>query len=467
MLECSYKVHSKPIGSVHLVRAIFPQRIAIQMDFRSLPTKLSEVSSPEPAKTPSEQELLSPGDRSVSVEIATPRNSIVDIAFGQEYDFVEPPPIDFFCPVTLELLVNPQQTTCCGNHLSLEAATKLQGEEKACPVCNEQNFGTVPDKHYRRRVLELQARCPHAGCDWIGEVRGHSAHLEACAKRPWDCKYCGLSCTFDDGEDMHWPVCEMFPEPCPNNCEVRSVARKYVKQHHTECSLELVACEMSKYGCPAMIPRKDVATHMKESEGQHLMSLAVLNYAQLQVKNERLAEIQQNMLRLQQTMQRMQLDLTNLNRRAAHIENHAAGGVCSSCTIHTFSEYSFHKLIEKDYDSRPFFSKERGYKFNFRVRYYGPPYNSIILFLGLLPGEYDEELSWPVKVAFQVEQLNQIGEQGHKMFTATLEWNKEEQGAWKTIDSYQMKYKDLEKSKPSVQYILNDTLKYRVHLQIS
>ena len=41
----------------------------------------------------------------------------------KEYDFVEEPSQDYICPVTLELLRDPQQTTCCGHHLSLEAAT--------------------------------------------------------------------------------------------------------------------------------------------------------------------------------------------------------------------------------------------------------------------------------------------------------------------------------------------------------
>ena len=54
-----------------------------------------------------------------------------------DYDFVElteRPSQDFFCPVSLELLLEPQLTSCCGHHLSLEVVTRLQREGKACPM---------------------------------------------------------------------------------------------------------------------------------------------------------------------------------------------------------------------------------------------------------------------------------------------------------------------------------------------
>ena len=39
----------------------------------------------------------------------------------REYDFVEQPPEEFFCLVSLAVLLEPYQTQCCGNHLSQEA----------------------------------------------------------------------------------------------------------------------------------------------------------------------------------------------------------------------------------------------------------------------------------------------------------------------------------------------------------
>ena len=222
----------------------------------------------------------------------------------RDYDFVERPSQDFFCPVSLELLLEPQLTSCCGHHLSRDAATRLQREGKACPMCNEQEWNAVLDKYHRRRVHEVRIRCPHkgSGCDWVGEVNGLKGHADSCAKRPWECEYCGLKCTYGEGEGKHWPTCCKFPEPCPNRCEVGSVERCNVEQHRSVCSLEPVACEMKEFGCSAVVPRKELATHKRESELQHLTAMAVLNLRLSRQLQQDSTERDRKITRLQQDM---------------------------------------------------------------------------------------------------------------------------------------------------------------------
>ena len=70
----------------------------------------------------------------------------------EEYDFVEQPSQDYFCPVTFELLLHPEQTTCCGHHISNEAVTRIQRDKKPCPICKKPNLTTMPDKFFRRIV---------------------------------------------------------------------------------------------------------------------------------------------------------------------------------------------------------------------------------------------------------------------------------------------------------------------------
>ena len=50
-----------------------------------------------------------------------------------EHDFVEEPAREFYCAVSLELLREPQQTDCCGHHLSLEVARE---RESLAPCAN-------------------------------------------------------------------------------------------------------------------------------------------------------------------------------------------------------------------------------------------------------------------------------------------------------------------------------------------
>ena len=104
------------------------------------------------------------------------------LATEQEYSFVEEPSKDFFCPVTYGLLLQPHLTECCGNHLSQEAATRIQRVGGACPVCNAAHFNTILNKHFLRQVNELRVFCHHEdrGCGWQGELSDSKRHIQSC-----------------------------------------------------------------------------------------------------------------------------------------------------------------------------------------------------------------------------------------------------------------------------------------------
>lgn len=103
----------------------------------------------------------------------------------EEFNFIEHPSEDFFCPVTFELLLEPHLTACCGNHLSMRAVNRLKSEEKPCPICKEPDLATVFDKFHRHRVHTVQVHCPHTprGCGWVGEVGELSQHIQTCLKQ--------------------------------------------------------------------------------------------------------------------------------------------------------------------------------------------------------------------------------------------------------------------------------------------
>ena len=100
----------------------------------------------------------------------------------EDYPFVEQPSDDFFCPVTMGLLLEPHETSCCGNHLSAEAAIRIQKEGGACPLCNLQNWSSVLSKHFQRQVNSLHVFCRHEerGCGWQGELGTYHTHVESC-----------------------------------------------------------------------------------------------------------------------------------------------------------------------------------------------------------------------------------------------------------------------------------------------
>ena len=102
-----------------------------------------------------------------------------------DYDFVERPSEEFFCPVTLGLLLEPHLTSCCGNHLSEGAVSRLKRDNMPCPICKEPELVTMSDKFYRRKVREIKVYCPHkaGGCEWVGEIGDLNKHTDYCLNR--------------------------------------------------------------------------------------------------------------------------------------------------------------------------------------------------------------------------------------------------------------------------------------------
>ena len=101
---------------------------------------------------------------------------------AQDYLFVEQPSDDFFCPVTYGLLLQPHLTSCCGKHLSEEAACRIRREGGACPLCNMACWSTMLNKHFQRQVNELVVFCLHddRGCGWQGELSDLERHVQSC-----------------------------------------------------------------------------------------------------------------------------------------------------------------------------------------------------------------------------------------------------------------------------------------------
>ena len=140
----------------------------------------------------------------------------------REYDFVEQPLEEFFCPVSFAVLLEPYQTQCCGNHLSQEAYQRLQGQP--CPVCREENLMAMKDNFHKRKALSLKVRCPHKaeGCEWQGELRSLEQHVAQ------------------------------------------------------SCGLKVIQCDFSYAGCGAQLQRRLMSAHMKESMEAHLSLLSLV-----------------------------------------------------------------------------------------------------------------------------------------------------------------------------------------------
>ena len=393
-------------------------------------------------------------------------------SYQNEFDFIERPSEDFFCPVTLELLLDPHQTKCCGNHLSEKVVLRLQRDGKPCPMCKNPQLDTVPDKFHGRKVKAVRVRCPHKVncCEWVGEVGGLQRHVDSCPKRSWKCQYCKFTSTCDV-QANHEEQCTQYPLPCPNECEIGTVPRCDMENHRKKCPLELIYCDFADVGCDIKIARQDLRKHMEESQQQHILSATFLNIKltretiaekerQVAEKVNQLAEKEKIIERKdniiaskEKQLLELQEQLKSLQASMDHVKvgvDHLLGGMkhCQLFTVDNASKLGM-------WYSEPFYSHCSGYKLrlfvtNPSVYAAGAGFgagvggigsgvgavfggavgaavgaavadafsrlkNTRTIFVGLVlcKGKYDRQLSWPVTFYVDLQLLAQVKQVKH------------------------------------------------------
>ena len=114
---------------------------------------------------------------------------------GYECEFVEAVPDSLSCPVCLLPFRDPHLLDCCGAKYCAVCIGRVKTAGQPCPLCKEQ-FTTMLDKSYQRKVLSLMVRCSRKkdGCDWEGELRHLEHHqMEECGWALVKCCYeCGV-----------------------------------------------------------------------------------------------------------------------------------------------------------------------------------------------------------------------------------------------------------------------------------
>ena len=229
----------------------------------------------------------------------------------QEHDFVEEPPGDYYCAVSLELLLEPHQTDCCGHHLSRSVVERLQRDRKPCPLCARANFQTHPDIYMRRKVRELKVWCGQrdAGCEWSGDLGNKEAHTRSCPKQPWRCPHCGFA-SLRESSQQHLDQCEQVPVPCPNGCETGQVPRSRLSGHlDKDCPLQPVACPFSHVGCATKLTRCEVDPHTQSMQQHHMMLMCSANLDLSRQMNERMRERDAEMDALAASVARMEKEM--------------------------------------------------------------------------------------------------------------------------------------------------------------
>ena len=425
-----------------------------------------------------------------------------------DYDFVEQPDQDCFCPVSLELLTEPYLTTCCGHHISKQAADRLIRERKPCPMCKEGDFTAHVDKYFKRKFINtLKVHCSHkkSGCEWVGELGDLNNHSTSCPKRPWKCQYCGLESTVDVGTNEHTPNCAQYPLPCPNQCEIGTIPRCDAEKHLLVCPLQPVECEFANVGCDLKVPRRDLTRHMTENAQHHLMSATLVNlqlirelHQKMEEKDQQIAELKQQLNEqevkmreeskktIEQVDDKLQQQTVALSQMVEHHHTELSQKLLAlkskllleiTYTCHEFTLVDFKKCQARggrgSWYLDSFYSHPGGYKFQLNIDTNGDNAardTHLSAFLKQLPGEFDKKIPWPVMIKIHLEMINQREDHNHHTSGGAVE-NKHPTtsqvyryigGSCNFFPLNDLAYN----AQTNTEYLRNDSLKFRLWLKV-
>ena len=334
-----------------------------------------------------------------------------------EYDFVEQPPEEYFCPVSFAVLLEPYQTRCCGNHLSQEAYQRLQGQ--ACPVCREENLTAVDDKFHKRKVLSLKVRCPHKaeGCEWEGELGSLEQHLntnsskQLCAE---ECQYVDVDCPHSCGERFKRHALQLHVKDCVSSMLAQEVPK-----------LKVIVQEQSEQIKQDRDQIKQQGDQIKQQGDQINQQGELIKHKEDQIKQQG-DQIKQQGDQIKQQGDQIKQDRDQIKQQGDQIKQDRVQIKQLEEQIKTLMK--FNKLVlppvdivmdefrkrrwnDDDWYSPPFYSHLGGYKMclNVCANGYGKGKGThVSVFVCLMKGEFDDDLQWPFSgtVTIQLKGTN-------------------------------------------------------------
>ena len=428
---------------------------------------------------------------------------------GYNNNFVETPHDRFLCKICLHPCRDPLLTGCCGHNFCKSCLNNAMISAVTCPICQDGEFTTLQNKQADREIRSLHVMCNNKerGCEWQGELNDINNHLTnsdgcqfenvicfnecgkilerqylmvhneaGCPRRKVDCLHCHITGEYQFIEGKHKEQCARLPLPCPNKCEVGSVPREDMEGHRKECPLEMVKCEYHNVGCEERILRKRKKEHEVEKMEEHLL-LTKLKLARtedsLASTEARLGSLEVMVHRLINTTSSSNA-LIESSQWSSHLATMAKiESITQICPVvvktSSFSGYS----KKAGSLSNPFYSYNKGYKMCMCVYPYGigdGEGTHMSVFLYLVKGPHDDELTWPMKETFKVTLLNQISDCKHLSMTVMFDDSTPRGSACRVFVDRSIGWgkakfiskKELHKVTPTCQYLKDDCVFLKV-----
>ena len=290
-----------------------------------------------------------------------------------------------------------------------------------------------------------------------------------CPHRKVTCQYCHDTGEHQFIEGQHKKKCLKLPLPCLNECGVGSIPREDMEAHMKECPLEMIQCEYHNVGCEVRIARKDQDKHKKEKMEEHLMMTKVVltitkheltdTKGALADTNSKLANTESKFTnaisQLTDTNNQLAIALQRINTLEVLLylatDNAGIRPTSSAMVLESSLEWpdklvaiakmseSYGKLcpvvlkmtnvknkktFSIEWYSDSFYTDIKGYKMCVRIDAGGDGSGEgthLSVYLHLMKGPHDDELTWPLRGKFEIKLLNQISNSEHHSMMVTYD----------------------------------------------
>ena len=309
------------------------------------------------------------------------------------------------------------------------------------------------------------------------ERRYLSSHVETeCPCCKVKCQYCHDTGEHQFIEGQHKEECPKLPLPCPNKCEVGSVPREDMEAHMKECPLEMIQCEYHDVGCEVRMARKDQEKHKKEKIEEHL----IMTKHELTDTKATLASALQRISTLEvllyQTTDKAVLrpikSSAEWSVKLVAMTGLSKSGDQECPVILKMSQFKKENNVEWYSDS--FCTRNKGCKMCLSVYAVGHKEGEgthLSVYLCLMKGPHDDELTWPLRGKFKIQLLNQISDSEHHSKSVPYNDDTPDKYASRVTEGnkgygwgYQrfISNEDLHKTSPTCQYLKNNCLFFQV-----
>jgi len=295
-------------------------------------------------------------------------------------------------------------------------------------------------------------------------VRQHmQKHLQTqCLSRNHFCQYCREKGNYIELSTVHLEICLKLPVPCPNQSCSDKIPRDELNNHtDKECPYSIVPCPQNDLGCNRQIPRKEIVEHLADVSTH--MSLA----------RGKVETLEHEIATLKETTAKEQTARRELETLIAKERINLRGSPMTFKMSNCSSFLSNTKALR----SNSFYTSPRGYKMCVIIeRNVTSKALYLALYAHLMKGNNDEELKWPVTGMVTFELLNQLGNHSHKKAVGTFQ-QKDRENCRLTEEgrniskigygcSKFISCSKLAESSPEVQYLKDDTLFWRVTMEV-